>query len=162
MSRLPVPGDDSGVWGDVLNDYLLQTHDAVGQLKANTVSTGQIQDEAVTTAKLSTSVQASLTKANTAVLTVNGATPDSNGDIIVAGTPGPQGDPGAQGPQGIPGAQGNPGAQGPQGTPGAQGATGATGPAGTNGASVTVTLVTSANWPPPSDPDPLHWYVKVP
>jgi hypothetical protein len=25
-----------------------------------------------------------------------------------------------------------------------------------------VTLVPAAEWPAPSDPDPLHWYVKVP
>ncbi|ADO42385.1 hypothetical protein [Ketogulonicigenium vulgare] len=26
---------------------------------------------------------------------------------------------------------------------------------------VTVTLVDEANWPPPADPNPLHWYARV-
>lgn len=33
MSRLPVPGSDNGNWGDILNDYLLQSHRADGTLK---------------------------------------------------------------------------------------------------------------------------------
>lgn len=36
------------------------------------------------------------------------------------------------------------------------------GPPGPSGQSVTVTIVEDANWPPPADPDPLHWYVRVP
>lgn len=30
MARLPVPGDDSGTWGDILNEYLLIGHDTGG------------------------------------------------------------------------------------------------------------------------------------
>ncbi len=33
MGRLPVPGSDSGVWGDVLNDFLLEEHNTDGTLK---------------------------------------------------------------------------------------------------------------------------------
>lgn len=33
MARLPQPGSDGGVWGDVLNDYLSQAHNADGSLK---------------------------------------------------------------------------------------------------------------------------------
>lgn len=33
MSRLPVPGSDSGQWGDVLNDFLSVEHDSNGILK---------------------------------------------------------------------------------------------------------------------------------
>jgi hypothetical protein len=33
MSRLPQPGSDSGTWGDVLNDFLLVSHNADGTLK---------------------------------------------------------------------------------------------------------------------------------
>ena len=33
MSRLPNPGADSGVWGDILNDFLLTEHNADGTLK---------------------------------------------------------------------------------------------------------------------------------
>lgn len=42
MARLPNPGQDSGVWGDVLNDYLLQAHDAAGKLKAGCVDFTQL------------------------------------------------------------------------------------------------------------------------
>lgn len=33
MSRLPQPGSDNGVWGDVLNDFLMQEHTSSGALK---------------------------------------------------------------------------------------------------------------------------------
>lgn len=50
MSRLPTPGGDDGSWGDVLNDFLSQVHQADGTLKPNTVSSTQIQTGAVTKA----------------------------------------------------------------------------------------------------------------
>jgi len=37
MARLPVPGADDNTWGDILNDYLLQSHTAIGGLKASAV-----------------------------------------------------------------------------------------------------------------------------
>lgn len=37
MSRLPVPGDDAGNWGDILNDFLLQSHDASGGIKTSSL-----------------------------------------------------------------------------------------------------------------------------
>jgi len=62
MARLPTPGSDSGSWGDVLNDYLLQAHTTSGLLKSGSVGSAQIQtgvvgnsklaNEAVTTAKI--------------------------------------------------------------------------------------------------------------
>lgn len=33
MARLPQPGSDNGTWGEVLNDYLSQSHNADGSLK---------------------------------------------------------------------------------------------------------------------------------
>jgi len=33
MSRLPIPGQDKGAWGDVLNDYLSTSHNTDGTLK---------------------------------------------------------------------------------------------------------------------------------
>lgn len=33
MSRLPQPGSDDGTWGTVLNDFLVQAHNADGSLK---------------------------------------------------------------------------------------------------------------------------------
>lgn len=38
MARLPVSGQDNGVWGDVLNDYLLQSHTNTGALKSSAVT----------------------------------------------------------------------------------------------------------------------------
>jgi hypothetical protein len=38
MARLPVSGQDNGVWGDVLNDYLLQSHTNTGALKQSAVA----------------------------------------------------------------------------------------------------------------------------
>ena len=72
MARLPVPGADENAWGDILNDYLAQSHKSDGTLKngvvstaqlvagavgatelaANAVVTAKIQDQAVTAAKL--------------------------------------------------------------------------------------------------------------
>jgi hypothetical protein len=47
-ARLPVPGSDDGDWGDVLNSYLLQTHNPDGTLKAAALSTaGAAPDVAV-------------------------------------------------------------------------------------------------------------------
>ncbi|HMR72622.1 MAG TPA: hypothetical protein PKD68_01290 [Candidatus Saccharibacteria bacterium] len=33
MARLPIPGQDAGKWGDILNEYLSQSHNADGSLK---------------------------------------------------------------------------------------------------------------------------------
>jgi hypothetical protein len=38
MSRLPVPGQDKGTWGSILNDYLLQSLDGGGLLLPEAVS----------------------------------------------------------------------------------------------------------------------------
>lgn len=38
MARLPQPGSDAGTWGGVLNDYLSQSHNSDGSLKASSVS----------------------------------------------------------------------------------------------------------------------------
>lgn len=47
MARLPVPGNDIGTWGDILNDFLNQSHETDGSLKPNTVNTAQIRDGAI-------------------------------------------------------------------------------------------------------------------
>ena len=52
MARLPVPGSDSGTWGQVLNDYLSVAHDTDGSIKASAVDGSAIQDNSVTNAKL--------------------------------------------------------------------------------------------------------------
>jgi hypothetical protein len=58
--------------------------------------------------------------------------------------------------------KGDTGNAGATGSTGPAGSTGATGPAGADGASVTVTLVPTASWPPAADSNPLHLYSWVP
>lgn len=50
MARLPQPGSDKGTWGNILNDFLGQVHQADGQLK----------DGVITEAKLDAAVQTKL------------------------------------------------------------------------------------------------------
>jgi hypothetical protein len=52
MARLPVPGGDSGNWGDVLNNFLVQAHSSDGTLKSDTVGASQLQDGAVGTSQI--------------------------------------------------------------------------------------------------------------
>ena len=37
MSRLPTPGQDSGNWGEILNDFLEQAHNSDGTLKETAI-----------------------------------------------------------------------------------------------------------------------------
>ncbi len=60
MARLPSPGSDSGAWGTILNDFLLQAHSASGSLKNDSIGAGQVQDGAISEAKLASAVQAKL------------------------------------------------------------------------------------------------------
>ena len=52
MARLPKPGSDQGKWGEILNDYLSQSHTDTGTLKDNTVGTNQLQTNSITTPQL--------------------------------------------------------------------------------------------------------------
>lgn len=52
MARLPQPGGDNGTWGDVLNDYLLQTLKPDGSLKDNVVTTAAIAPDAITSVEI--------------------------------------------------------------------------------------------------------------
>ncbi len=47
MARLPVPGSDSGSWGDVLNDYLSVEHNPDGTLKAGGTIATKADDSTV-------------------------------------------------------------------------------------------------------------------
>lgn len=40
MARLPEPGGDSGQWGEVLNDYLLVSHNSDGTIKTELLPSG--------------------------------------------------------------------------------------------------------------------------
>lgn len=123
MSRLPIPGQDTGTWGTILNEFLSQAHQADGALK----------DGSVAEAKLDTAARAKL---NT-LAGQQGATgpTGSTGPQGIAGAVGATGVAGAQGAQGTTGSQGPAGPAGPQGAtgPAGSGATGATGPAGAQG-----------------------------
>lgn len=46
MARLPIPGADNGLWGDVLNDFLLVTHQDNGSLKNGIISNSNISSSA--------------------------------------------------------------------------------------------------------------------
>ena len=47
MARLPQPGGDEGSWGQVLNDYLGQSHEQDGSLKENVVTKKQIAPNSI-------------------------------------------------------------------------------------------------------------------
>ena len=53
MARLPVPGGDTGSWGQILNDFLNQAHNADGSLKTGAVTPSSLADNSVTQSKLS-------------------------------------------------------------------------------------------------------------
>ena len=52
MARLPEPGADAGNWGTILNDYLLQSLDANGAVRPDTVGTSQLKSNSVTNAAI--------------------------------------------------------------------------------------------------------------
>lgn len=70
MARLPIPGADDGTWGNVLNDYLTQSHNADGTLRngavsatilqAGSVDSAHVQDGVITESKLAGAVQTKL------------------------------------------------------------------------------------------------------
>ncbi|MFZ1250481.1 MAG: GDSL-type esterase/lipase family protein [Candidatus Microsaccharimonas sp.] len=52
MARLPTPGSDAGSWGEILNEYLMQSLTDDGSLKANTVGAAQLKPLSVTSATI--------------------------------------------------------------------------------------------------------------
>ena len=52
MARLPRVGDDNGTWGQILNDYLSQSHTDNGALRPSIVQTTHLENGAVTRDKL--------------------------------------------------------------------------------------------------------------
>lgn len=83
MSRLPQPGKDDGVWGDILNDFLAQSLSGDGSLRDGVVSSAKLDSATQATiavkytkpssgipkTDLDTATQTSLTKADTALQT---------------------------------------------------------------------------------------------
>lgn len=55
MVRLPQPGSDEGQWGDLLNDFLLQSHNTDGTLKSGVLGSSQLQDSSITQPKIQAS-----------------------------------------------------------------------------------------------------------
>lgn len=52
MARLPHVGGDPGSWGEILNDFLAQSHNADGSLKTDSVGAPQLRPLSVTNAAL--------------------------------------------------------------------------------------------------------------
>lgn len=52
MARLPKVNGDDGNWGDILNNYLSQSHTPDGALSANTVGAPQLKQNSVTSAAI--------------------------------------------------------------------------------------------------------------
>ncbi len=117
MSRLPIPGEDGGTWGSILNDFLRVSLNEDGTLKAS-------------------AVPPNASEGATGPIGATGAT----------GVQGATGIQGTTGPQGIQGVQGFTGVQGPTGVTGSQGSTGATGPAGATGSDATGIVTVASTW----------------
>jgi hypothetical protein len=88
MSRLPTPGQDTGQWGNILNDFLAQAHNTDGSIK----DTGTVAQKytkpsgGIPRTDLSSSVQASLDNADAAVVgTAPDATTTTKGVVQLAG-----------------------------------------------------------------------------
>lgn len=135
MPRLPQPGSDEGQWGDILNDFLTQSHQSNGSLKAGVVGAPQLASQSVTTAALAddTITEAKLALAVRTKLNTT-STPGPKGDKGDKGDQGDEGPQGEQGIQGIQGVQGEPGAPGADGAKGDKGDKGDQGDPGTPGA----------------------------
>ena len=67
MARLPVPGSDSGQWGQILNDFLEKSHTNDGSLKPGTVGASQIQDNSIPATKLDPAVQTAIESATSGI-----------------------------------------------------------------------------------------------
>lgn len=83
MTRLPVPGQDAGDWGDILNAFLLVEHNADGTLKLrsdgslsvtkNDVGLGQVDNTSDLDKPVSTAMQAALTSLQSALASAQAA-----------------------------------------------------------------------------------------
>lgn len=87
MARLPKVGDDKGTWGDILNDFLTQSHADDGTLKANTVGAPQLRPGSVTNAAIADG-QVSQAKLQGAGAANGIATLDGNGTLPETQVPG--------------------------------------------------------------------------
>lgn len=67
MARLPQPGGDEHVWGDVLNDFLSQTLASDGSIKSGVVDNDNLASNCVSTAKIQNNAVATASIADGAV-----------------------------------------------------------------------------------------------
>lgn len=86
MARLPQPGADQGQWGNILNDFLLQSHNSDGSLKSidkSTVGLGNVDNTADANKPISTATQTAL-DGKAATAHTHGAADISSGIITPA------------------------------------------------------------------------------
>lgn len=72
MARLPIPGSDNEVWGDVLNQFLRVELDSDGTLRRGDEITQAVSD-----------ASSARTKADSAVQSVNSKVPNSSGAVVL-------------------------------------------------------------------------------
>jgi hypothetical protein len=128
--RLPLPGQDDGTWGDILNAFLEVSHNSDGTL--STTAVANALPTPISTANLGTG-----TASTSNFLRGDGTWAVPSASAGATGASGPSGATGATGAMGIQGTQGYTGASGANGATGAagsQGFTGASGTVGTSGA----------------------------
>lgn len=68
MARLPEPGEDKGTWGDILNAFLMQSHNDDGSIKDSAITDAAIADESITNDKIAAS--AGIEKSKLAALNI--------------------------------------------------------------------------------------------
>lgn len=80
MPRLPQPGSDDGVWGDILNDYLSRSLTSDGKLRAgaveaSSISVGSVHTEALADSSVTSVKLAAESPSTGAVLTYDSSVP---------------------------------------------------------------------------------------
>lgn len=82
MTRLPVPGSDDGVWGNVLNDFLTVEHNADGTLKLRTDGTFYAKPSGgIPASDMTSSVQTTL---SSVAGKIDASTMTTKGDLLAA------------------------------------------------------------------------------
>lgn len=84
MARLPTVGGDAGNWGEILNDYLLQSHDAEGSLRSNSVGAPQLKNQSVANAALADGTIAEAKLSSAVQTKLNAATTIANGSVTTS------------------------------------------------------------------------------
>ena len=89
---MPQPGGDSGKWGNILNDYLSQSHKTDGSLKDDSVGSAQLRDDSITAAtivdgSISESLLASAVQSKlNAAASINWTSLSGKPPVVVAGS----------------------------------------------------------------------------